>query len=75
MAKYKIKHPGLYLRVNDTLQAVEVGTKIEMSKEKGDGMVKRGYAEALVETEQEPEPVKEIKKPKKRKSKSKKKED
>lgn len=68
MATHRVIHPSLYLRVNGQLQQVEIGHELTLSKEKGEQMVERKFAEAIVESDLEVEsekPKKRGRKPKK----------
>lgn len=49
MPKYKVKHPGLYLRVNNKLQKMEVGTEIELTESKAKSWASRGFIEGEIQ--------------------------
>lgn len=61
MAKYKIKHPGMYMRVNGKLQQMKKGSEIEVDDKKADLMIQRGFIEAPV-TQKQKKVVKKSKK-------------
>ena len=59
MPIFKIKHPGLYLRINGKLQKVPVGSEMEMSADRGAALINKGFAEKPIIKKKKKKPKKE----------------